>query len=324
VERGVRAAGRRLTVPELPEVEVVRRGLAAGVTGRVVSAVEIAHGRALRRHPAGADDFVAALLGRRVGEPRRRGKYLWLPLDSGDALLAHLGMSGQLLLRPPDAPDEKHLRVRIEFADAGPQLRFVDQRTFGALSVARDGARLPAEIRHIARDLLDPELDEPLVIRRLRTRRTGLKRALLDQTLVSGIGNIYADEALWLARLHYARPTQRLRRAEVARVLAAAREVMTAALAEGGTSFDALYVDVNGSSGYFDRSLAVYGRAGKPCPRCGTPIVREAFANRSSHLCPRCQPRPRRAPALAVPRPPTRGAGGAVVAGRDLRHVPRP
>jgi formamidopyrimidine-DNA glycosylase len=317
-------------MPELPEVEVVRRGLEPVLAGRTVASVEVRHPRAVRRHLAGAGDFAARLTGRTIIGAMRRGKYLWLPLapadgsGAGEAVLAHLGMSGQLLLRPPDAPDEKHLRVRIEFADAGPQLRFVDQRTFGALSVARDGARLPAEIRHIARDLLDPELDEPLVIRRLRTRRTGLKRALLDQTLVSGIGNIYADEALWLARLHYARPTQRLRRAEVARVLAAAREVMTAALAEGGTSFDALYVDVNGSSGYFDRSLAVYGRAGKPCPRCGTPIVREAFANRSSHLCPRCQPRPRRAPALAVPRPPTRGAGGAVVAGRDLRHVPRP
>jgi formamidopyrimidine-DNA glycosylase len=315
-------------VPELPEVETVRRGLAAGVTGREIAAVEVRHDRALRRHRAGAADFTAGLVGRRVEEPRRRGKYLWLPLDSGDALLAHLGMSGQLLLRPPGAADEAHLRVRLRFTDGGPELRFVDQRTFGALAVARDGARLPAEIRHIARDLFDPALDEAALVQRLRSRRTGIKRALLDQTLVSGIGNIYADEALWRARLHYARPTEALRRSDVARVLGAAREVMTDALARGGTSFDALYVDVNGSSGWFDRSLAVYGRAGEPCPRCGTPIVREAFANRSSHLCPRCQPRPRRPHGVvsARARDGARPASGATAArqGRDLGPARRP
>jgi formamidopyrimidine-DNA glycosylase len=220
---------------------------------------------------------------------------LWLPLDSGDALLAHLGMSGQLLVVPADRAPERHLHVRVGFADGGPELRFVDQRTFGGLSVVPDGAELPAPIVHIARDPLDPDFDDDVFVTALRKRRTGVKRALLDQTLVSGIGNIYADEALWRARLHYARPTETLTGPEIARLMAAVRAVLTDALTAGGTSFDALYVNVNGESGYFDRSLAVYGQEGEPCPRCGAPIRRDAFMNRSAYTCPRCQPRPRRA-----------------------------
>ena len=282
-------------MPELPEVEVVRRGLARWVVGRTVASAHVLHPRAVRRHSAGAPDLVARLLGRRVEGACRRGKYLWLPLDSGDALLAHLGMSGQLLLEPPEAPAETHLRVRIDFADGGRQLRFVDQRTFGGLAVSDGGARLPAEIAHIARDPLDPAFDEPGFLRALRSRRTGVKRALLDQTLVSGVGNIYADEGLWRARLHFARPTETLTRAEASRLLAGVRDVMVDALAQGGTSFDSLYVNVNGESGYFDRALAVYGRRDLPCPRCGTPVRRDPFMNRSAYTCPRCQPRPRRA-----------------------------
>jgi formamidopyrimidine-DNA glycosylase len=282
-------------MPELPEVEVVRRGLERGVAGRRIASVAVNHPRAVRRHLAGPDDFRAVLVGQRIEGARRRGKYLWLPLDSGDAVLAHLGMSGQLLVVPRDQPDERHLHVRLQFADDGPELRFVDQRTFGGLSVVTDGAELPAPIVHIARDPLDPEFDDDAFATAVRKRRTGVKRALLDQTLVSGIGNIYADEALWRARLHYARPTETLTRSELARLLAAVRDVLTDALTAGGTSFDALYVNVNGESGYFDRSLAVYGREGEPCPRCGTPVRRDAFMNRSAYTCPRCQPRPRRA-----------------------------
>lgn len=282
-------------MPELPEVEVVRRGLQGGVVGRTVAAVTVDHPRAVRRHAAGSDDFAALLTGRRFVAARRRGKYLWLPLDTGDALQAHLGMSGQLLVVPPHRPAGPHLRVRVAFADAGPELRFVDQRTFGGLTVVRDGAELPSTIAHIARDPLDPEFDDAGFLAGLRRRRTGLKRALLDQRLISGIGNIYADEALWAARLHYARPTETLGRPEGTRLLAAVRAVLAAALAAGGTSFDALYVSVNGESGRFDRDLAVYGRAGLPCPRCGTAIRRDPFMNRSSFTCPRCQPRPRRA-----------------------------
>jgi formamidopyrimidine-DNA glycosylase len=286
-------------VPELPEVEVVRRGLEREVVGRTIAAVTVAHPRAVRRHVPGGADFAARLVGRTVTAARRRGKYLWLPLDDGDAVLAHLGMSGQLLVRPTTAPDEAHLRVRVTFTDSGgstggTELRFVDQRTFGGLALSEGGAELPAVISHIARDPLDPAFDDGAFAAALRRRRTGLKRALLDQSLVSGIGNIYADEALWLARLHYARPTETLTRAQVDAVLDGARTVMGAALEQGGTSFDALYVDVNGQSGYFDRTLEVYGRAGEPCRRCGTPVRREPFMNRSSYFCPHCQPRPRR------------------------------
>jgi formamidopyrimidine-DNA glycosylase len=280
-------------VPELPEAETIRQGLARWVTGRRVVAVEVRHPRAVRRHLLGAEHFAAVLAGRRVLDVCRRGKYLWLPLDSGDAVVGHLGMSGQLLLQPADAPDEIHLRIRFTFDDSGPELRFVDQRTFGGLLVSEDGATLPAEIAHIARDPMDPAFSETGFVAAMRRRRTGVKRALLDQTLISGVGNIYADEALWRARLHGARPTDAITGPAVTRLLGHVRDVLGEAIKVGGTSFDALYVNVNGESGYFDRSLNVYGREGRPCPRCGAPIRREAFMNRSSYSCPRCQPRPR-------------------------------
>jgi formamidopyrimidine-DNA glycosylase len=149
-------------------------------------------------------------------------------------------------------------------------------------------------VAHIAPDPLEDSFDEARFVAGLRRRRTGLKRALLDQTLVSGIGNIYADEALWRSRLHFARPTETLTAGQARLVLGSAREVMTEALGQGGTSFDALYVDVNGASGYFDRSLDAYGQAGRACRRCGAVIRRDPFMNRSSFTCPRCQPRPRR------------------------------
>ncbi|KOX19574.1 5-hydroxymethyluracil DNA glycosylase [Saccharothrix sp. NRRL B-16348] len=281
----------------MPEVEVVRRGLHEHVAGRTVDAVEVLHPRAIRRHLPGAADFAVRLTGQRLEAARRRGKYLWVDLSGGDAMLAHLGMSGQMLVQPVDAPDEKHLRVRVRFADGGPELRFVDQRTFGGLALAEivevDGARLPQPVAHIARDPMDPAFDPDAAVAALRKRRTEVKRALLDQTLVSGVGNIYADEALWRAKLHGLRPTDKLTRAKAAELLAHATRVMYEALGEGGTSFDALYVNVNGQSGYFDRSLAVYGRENEPCRRCGTAIRREPFMNRSSYSCPRCQPRPR-------------------------------
>ena len=284
-------------MPELPEVEVVRLGLERGVAGRRIDTVTVHHPRAVRRHVAGPEDFVALLAGRRVESANRRGKYLWLPLDSGDALTGHLGMSGQLLVRPAGAPDERHLRVRIRLDGAGEpdrELRFVDQRMFGGLAVSTGGAELPVEMVHVARDPLDPAFDDSAFVRRVRARRSEVKRILLDQTVVSGIGNIYADEALWRARIHPQRLGSQLSTAQVRALLAAAREVMAAALVQGGTSFDALYVNVNGESGWFDRSLEAYGQQGRPCSRCGTPIVRVAFTNRSSAFCPFCQPRPRR------------------------------
>jgi formamidopyrimidine-DNA glycosylase len=289
-------------VPELPEVEVVRRGLDAHVSGRVISAVEVLHPRAIRRHLPGAADFSARLSGQTVLAARRRGKYLWVDLDGpgttdGEAMLAHLGMSGQMLVQPSGAPDEKHLRVRFTFQDQGPELRFVDQRTFGGLALSDivevDGTRLPEPVAHIARDPMDPRFDADAAVRALRSKRTEIKRALLDQTLVSGVGNIYADESLWRAKLHGLRRADKLTKAKAAELLGHATDVMNEALGQGGTSFDALYVNVNGQSGYFDRSLAAYGQEHKPCRRCGATIVREPFMNRSSFSCPVCQPKPR-------------------------------
>jgi formamidopyrimidine-DNA glycosylase len=308
-------------VPELPEVEVVRAGLERHVVGATIARVEVLHDRPVRRHPTGASGFATDLTGRTVTAARRRGKYLWLPLDNpdvvaervsdsargqqaavelspatlpaGDALLVHLGMSGQMLVQPVGAPDERHLRVRFAL-DTGPELRFVDQRMFGGLSVAVGGAELPHEIAHIARDPLDPEFDDAAFVARLRRRTSGVKRLLLDQTLISGVGNIYADEALWRARLHGERPGDRLTRPQAVELLAHVRAVMTEALAQGGTSFDALYVNINGQSGYFERSLNAYGREGEACRRCGTAMRRVAFMNRSSYFCPSCQRPPRR------------------------------
>ena len=282
-------------MPELPEVEVVRRGLDRWVVGRTVATAEVLHPRAARRHADGSADLEARLRGRTITAASRRGKYLWLPLDGRDAaLVAHLGMSGQLLVQPSEVHDEKHLRARFTFTDRGRELRFVDQRTFGGIALddlVDDGAggAVPVTVAHIARDPLDPAFDDTLWVRRLRARSMGVKRSLLDQTLVSGIGNIYADEALWRTRLHWATPTDEIAPARARELLGHARDVMSAALDEGGTSFDALYVNVNGESGYFDRSLAAYGQADRPCPRCGRPIVREAFMNRSSFRCPGCQ-----------------------------------
>jgi formamidopyrimidine-DNA glycosylase len=287
-------------LPELPEVETVRAGLAEWVSGRTIAQVEVRHPRAIRRHVGG--DFPARLSGQRLGPARRRGKYLWLPLSELDeCLLGHLGMSGQLLVRPPSAPDEKHLHVRISFTDGGPQLRFVDQRTFGGLLVdelvpAADlpGDTVPSLVAHIARDPLDNAFDEARFVARVRARRSAIKRALLDQSLISGVGNIYADEALWRAKLHGRREAATLTRPAIGRLLTETRAVLAEAIVAGGTSFDALYVNVNGESGYFDRTLNVYGREGQPCDRCGTAIRREAFMNRSSYFCPHCQRAPRR------------------------------
>src|SRR6201999_904027 len=281
-------------MPELPEVEVVRQGLQRHVAGRTIDKVSVLHPRAVRRHLAGPADFEGALAGRPVSGARRRGKYLWLPVGA-DALLAHLGMSGQFIVGDPNRPLSSHVRVRFTFTDGGPDLRFTDQRTFGHLWLVPladpdDRSRVvPEPIVHIAPDPLESAFDPEAFAARLRRKKTQLKRALLDQSLISGIGNIYADEALWRAKLHWSRPTETLRPAEVSRLLEAVRDVLSEALKAGGTSFDALYVNVNGESGYFDRSLNAYGREGEPCGRCATPIRRDAFMNRSSYSCPTCQ-----------------------------------
>lgn len=284
-------------MPELPEVEVVRLGLAPAVTGATITGVEVLDARSVRRHDGGAADFEASLLGAILHAPERRGKFLWMPLDGRDrALGIHLGMSGQVLLREPGASLARHTRIALalEHPIHGEiAVHFADQRIFGGMAVRPLVGEVPDDVAHIALDPLDAAFDAEAVQARLRRRRQGVKAALLDQGLVSGVGNIYADEALWATRLHYATPTARLTRPRALALLAEVRAVFDRALAEGGTSFDAQYVRVNGESGYFARSLTAYGREGEPCLRCATPMVREPWANRSSYRCPRCQRRPR-------------------------------
>ncbi|MFJ3382560.1 MULTISPECIES: bifunctional DNA-formamidopyrimidine glycosylase/DNA-(apurinic or apyrimidinic site) lyase [unclassified Curtobacterium] len=319
-------------MPELPEVEVVRAGLEPAVSGARVLAVHVVDDRALTRHDGPAEDFAHRLTGRTIAAAVRRGKFLWMPLvepgEDGrpEALVAHLGMSGQILLGR-DRPVAKHRRILLEVQPAGTdrdgsperpvELEFVDQRTFGSMALDTmvptiDGAPagfagavderepdapwrrdIPGQVSHIARDPLDPAFDDARFVQMARKRSSGIKRVLLDQGVVSGIGNIYADESLWAAKLHYDRPADRLPRASVQLLLDEVRSVLARALEDGGTSFDAQYVNVNGQSGYFSQRLNVYGQQGEPCPRCGTTIVRQEFMNRSSHVCPVCQPRPR-------------------------------
>ncbi|MGO9510279.1 MAG: DNA-formamidopyrimidine glycosylase [Mycobacterium sp.] len=286
-------------MPELPEVEVVRRGLQAHVVGKTITAVRVHHPRAVRRHEAGPADLTARLLDARIDETDRRGKYLWLLLDKDQdtdtALVVHLGMSGQMLLGA--VPRSDHVRISA-LLDDGTVLSFADQRTFGGWQVADlvtvDGSVVPEPVAHLARDPLDPRFDAKAVVEVLRHKHSEIKRQLLDQTVVSGIGNIYADEALWRAKVNGARIADTLTRRQLSTVLDAATEVMLEALSKGGTSFDSLYVNVNGESGYFDRSLDAYGREGQNCRRCGAVMRREKFMNRSSFYCPKCQPRPRR------------------------------
>ena len=281
-------------MPELPEVEVVRRGLQAYIAGRTITTIQVHHPRAVRRHEPGAADLTARLIGAHIIGTDRRGKYLWLTLGSEAALVVHLGMSGQMLLGPLERTE--HLRIAATLDD-GTALSFVDQRTFGGWQLADlvvvDGSTVHEPVAHIARDPLDPLFDRDAVVNVLRRKHSEIKRQLLDQTVVSGIGNIYADEALWRAGVNGARIAEKLTRRQLGELLDAAAEVMREALGQGGTSFDSLYVNVNGQSGYFDRSLNVYGREGRNCHRCGAVIRRDKFMNRSSFYCPRCQPRPR-------------------------------
>ena len=292
---------------------MVRAGLAPAVTGSIFRSVQVLDTRSLKRHDARRGDFVGLLEGATVLEIKRRGKFLWMPLGqtgnggsslpvgSGDALVVHLGMSGQVLLREPQAPDDKHLRVRLvtEMSDGrAVDVRFVDQRIFGSMAVddlvEGIGGLVPAQAAHIAADPLESVFDDDAFVAALRKRRTGIKRALLDQGLISGIGNIYADESLWRARLHYDRATDALTAAKARELLGHVREVLAQALAEGGTSFDAQYVNVNGQAGYFEHSLNAYGRQGEACARCGGTLRRESFMNRGSHFCPICQRMPRK------------------------------
>ena len=307
----------------------MRAGLAPAVTGARVASVTVYDERSLRRHDGPSEDFIDRLTGRTMLEPRRRGKFLWIPLapllplvepvetdgpdeppetvgpsrTSGaehvaEALVVHLGMSGQVLLRDRTADDAlTRIRLELDHPTAGElRLNFVDQRIFGSMAIDvlvptadNPGELVPSQVVHIARDPVDEHFDDRGFIARLRAKNTTIKRAMLDQTLVSGIGNIYADESLWGAKIHYEQPTATLSPAKAKLLLAEVRAVLAQALAEGGTSFDAQYLNVNGQSGYFAHSLKVYGQQGKACPRCGREVVREQFMNRGSHFCPYCQ-----------------------------------
>ena len=298
-------------MPELPEVDVVRMGLEPVVPGALIEAVTVLDERSLKRHRGPSEDFVMSLESHRLEAIVRRGKFLWAPLSGTSvALVCHLGMSGQVLLGDRRSDFGRHLRIRLDLLTRGKKmatLGFVDQRIFGSMALdelidTSDGhpgglgsanPRIPASVAHIARDPLDPAFDDLGFAKKLRAKNTNIKRALLDQHLISGIGNIYADEALWATKLHYNYPTPRMTQPKTAELLAAVREVLKKALAEGGTSFDQQYVNVNGVSGYFSHSLNAYGRQGQSCARCGRVIVREPFMNRSSHRCPGCQRLPR-------------------------------
>lgn len=282
-------------MPELPEVEVVRRGLDSHMVGHIIRSTTVLHPRAARNQIGGGREIEANLTGLKVVAANRRGKFLWLELDdpqeqapTGLALLVHLGMSGQMLLKSPDAEPDRHLRARVELDD-GNEVWFVDQRTFGYWWLGELVDGVPVKVSHIARDLLDEHLDIPVLATALKKKNTEIKRLLLNQEIVSGIGNIYADEMLWEAKIHPRQQAARISMKRLVALLEAGREVMIRALDQGGTSFDALYVNVNGTSGYFSLSLNAYGQTGQPCARCGKPIQRETFMNRGSHFCNRCQ-----------------------------------
>lgn len=281
-------------MPELPEVEVVRAGLEPHIVGRTVADVTIHDDRVLKKHLTGPPGFVTELKNQVVRAACRRGKFLWFPIHDGHrALTMHLGMSGQALVQPAGTAPVRHERVTITLHD-GSQISYVDQRMFGGLAVVDmvpdvDGEILPETMTHIARDALDDQLDIAGLAVRIKKSSSQIKRVLLNQRIVSGVGNIYADEALWRNRTHYAQIPGRMSVSNIQSLLGHVQDVMTEALEQGGTSFDALYVNVNGMSGYFSRSLNVYGQEGEPCGNCGTEIKREAFMNRSSHFCPKCQ-----------------------------------
>jgi formamidopyrimidine-DNA glycosylase len=313
-------------MPELPEVETVRAGLAPALTNATVVAIDVLDTRSFKRHIGGVEDFKATLIGSKILAVVRRGKFLWMPLELPSnrvgnrklAMVGHLGMSGQMLLRTPGFAEDKLTRVVIHaVSETGErvEMRFIDQRLFGSLAIdelvaTSDGLPggfsdglgidaaghanwwrdlIPASAAHITRDPLDPDFNEKFVLDKFKKKQSGVKRVLLDQQTLSGIGNIYADEALWRAQLHYDQPAASLTAPKAKELLQHVREILAKAVTEGGTSFDEQYKNVNGESGYFAVSLNAYGMTGLPCKRCGTQIKRENWMNRGSHFCPKCQ-----------------------------------
>ena len=298
-------------MPELPEVETVRAGLASHVIGALVNEIEVHDSRSLKRNFSGLDGFVNELTGERLQGVIRRGKFLWLPLTATRAVVCHLGMSGQVLVRSKEFGEDKLTRITLRLVKPTGEeieMRFVDQRLFGGMQIddlletgegvpaghfpeGEASSMIPVSVSHIARDPLDPNFDAGLVVSKMRKRSSGIKRVLLDQNLMSGIGNIYADETLWRTRLNYDRPASIISAKKLNDVIEVAKDVLGEAVERGGTSFDEQYKNVNGESGYFSQDLNAYSRAGLPCQRCGSAIKREAWANRSSYFCPKCQRR---------------------------------
>ena len=298
-------------MPELPEVETVRAGLASHVIGALVNEIEVHDSRSLKRNFSGLDGFVNELTGERLQGVIRRGKFLWLPVTATRAVVCHLGMSGQVLVRSKEFGEDKLTRITLRLVKPTGEeieMRFVDQRLFGGMQIddlletgegvpaghfpeGEASSMIPVSVSHIARDPLDPNFDAGLVVSKMRKRSSGIKRVLLDQNLMSGIGNIYADETLWRTRLHYDRPASIISAKKLNDVIEVAKDVLGEAVERGGTSFDEQYKNVNGESGYFSQDLNAYSRAGLPCQRCGSAIKREAWANRSSYFCPKCQRR---------------------------------
>jgi formamidopyrimidine-DNA glycosylase len=287
-------------MPELPEVEVVRKGLAEHVKNRKISNAKVRNNRALRNFEFSSKTFEKTVSGFTINSVERRGKFLWMTLkNSSQAISAHLGMSGQMLMVKKNEKPSTHARVTFDFSDTKRSLHFIDQRTFGWVNLeelveAKDKRLVPQSVLHISPDLFEETFDMDKTISNIKRRKTGIKQALLNQEIVAGIGNIYADEALWLAKTHWADVCENLSEKKIKEILISAREVMAKALEKGGTSFDDLYIDVNGESGYFENELNAYGREGERCYRCDLEMVREAFSNnRSSTICPNCQPRVR-------------------------------
>ena len=287
-------------MPELPEVEVVRKGLAKHVKNRKISNAKVRNNRALRNFEFSIKTFEKPVAGFTINSVERRGKFLWMTLkNSSQAISAHLGMSGQMLMVKKEEKPSTHARVTFDFSDTKRSLHFIDQRTFGWVNLeelveAKDKRLVPQSVLHISPDLFEETFDLDKTISNIKRRKTGIKQALLNQEIVAGIGNIYADEALWLAKTHWADVCENLSEKKINEILISAKEVMAKALEKGGTSFDDLYIDVNGESGYFENELNAYGREGERCYRCDLEMVREAFSNnRSSTICPNCQPRVR-------------------------------
>ena len=287
-------------MPELPEVEVVRKGLAKHIKNRKIEKAKVRNNRALRNFEFSSKTFEKTVSGFTINSVERRGKFLWMTLkNSSQAISAHLGMSGQMLMVKKEEKPSTHARVTFDFSDTKRSLHFIDQRTFGWVNLeelveAKDKRLVPQSVLHISPDLFEETFDLDKTISNIKKRKTGIKQALLNQEIVAGIGNIYADEALWLAKTHWADVCENLSEKKINEILISAKEVMAKALEKGGTSFDDLYIDVNGESGYFENELNAYGREGERCYRCDLEMVREAFSNnRSSTICPNCQPRVR-------------------------------